>query len=58
MSGAVLAGPMEKTTTSRIVLASMVGTAIEFYDFYIYGTALRSCSASCSSRRPTAAPSR
>lgn len=23
----------------RIVLASLVGTAIEFYDFYIYGTA-------------------
>ncbi len=39
MSGAVLAGPMEKTTTGFIVLASMVGTAIEFYDFYIYGTA-------------------
>jgi len=36
MSGAVLAGPMEKTTTGFIVLASMVGTAI---DFYIYGTA-------------------
>jgi metabolite-proton symporter len=25
--------------TSRIVMASVVGTAIEFYDFYIYGTA-------------------
>jgi len=25
--------------TSRIVLASLVGTAIEYYDFYIYGTA-------------------
>ena len=23
----------------RIVLASLIGTAIEFYDFYIYGTA-------------------
>ncbi len=39
MSGAVSTGPAEKTTTGRIVLASLVGTAIEFYDFYIYGTA-------------------
>ena len=39
MSGAALAGPARRTTTGRIVLASMVGTAIEFYDFYIYGTA-------------------
>ena len=23
----------------RIVLASLIGTTIEFYDFYIYGTA-------------------
>ena len=29
----------QRTTTGRIVLASLVGTAIEFYDFYIYGTA-------------------
>ncbi len=28
-----------RTTTGRIVLASLIGTAIEFYDFYIYGTA-------------------
>ncbi|GGP35543.1 MFS transporter [Saccharothrix coeruleofusca] len=27
------------TRTSRVALASFVGTAIEFYDFYIYGTA-------------------
>jgi len=26
-------------STARILLASMVGTAVEFYDFYIYGTA-------------------
>lgn len=25
--------------TSRIVMASLVGTTVEFYDFYIYGTA-------------------
>jgi metabolite-proton symporter len=29
----------QRTATSRIVLASLIGTAIEFYDFYIYGTA-------------------
>ena len=33
------ADPRQGTTTGRIMLASMVGTAIEFYDFYIYGTA-------------------
>jgi metabolite-proton symporter len=27
------------SSTGRIVLASLVGTAIEYYDFYIYGTA-------------------
>lgn len=27
------------TSTTRIILASLVGTAIEYYDFYIYGTA-------------------
>lgn len=40
MSGATLASPSQQnTTTGRIVLASMVSIAIEFYDFYIYGTA-------------------
>jgi Sugar (and other) transporter len=29
----------ERTGVGRIVLASLVGTAIEFYDFYIFGTA-------------------
>ena len=29
-----------RTATGRIVLASLVGTTIEFYDFYIYGTAV------------------
>jgi MFS family permease len=33
-------GPDRKgASTARILLASMVGTAVEFYDFYIYGTA-------------------
>ncbi len=27
------------TSTRRVLLASLVGTAVEFYDFYIYGTA-------------------
>ncbi len=35
----MLADSSQRTTTGRIVLASLVGTAIEFYDFYIYGTA-------------------
>jgi hypothetical protein len=25
--------------TGRIVIASLIGTTVEFYDFYIYGTA-------------------
>ena len=29
----------ERAGTGRIVLASLVGTTIEFYDFYIFGTA-------------------
>lgn len=33
------ADPRQGTTTGSIMLASLVGTAIEFYDFYIYGTA-------------------
>ena len=30
---------LKDPTPARIVLASLVGTTIEFYDFYIYGTA-------------------
>lgn len=33
------ATPPAANSTGRIVMASLVGTAIEFYDFYIYGTA-------------------
>jgi metabolite-proton symporter len=29
----------QRTRTAHIAIASLVGTAIEFYDFYIYGTA-------------------
>ena len=31
--------PIDRATRRRIVTASMVGTTIEFYDFYIYATA-------------------
>jgi len=40
MSGSAAMGSETRTATGRIVLASLVGTAIEFYDFYIYGTAV------------------
>lgn len=30
---------LDKTTKRRIIIASMVGTTIEFYDFYAYATA-------------------
>ena len=31
--------PLAAPGTGRIVLASLIGTTVEFYDFYIYGTA-------------------
>ena len=31
--------PQSATSTRRILTASLVGTAIEFYDFYVYTTA-------------------
>ena len=40
-----MAGPgtrdvaLQRAKVGRIVVASLIGTAIEFYDFYIYGTA-------------------
>jgi metabolite-proton symporter len=34
-----IAAPAPGAGVGRIVLASLIGTAIEFYDFYIYGTA-------------------
>jgi MFS family permease len=33
------AATQDKTTTGRVLTASLVGTGIEFYDFYIYATA-------------------
>ena len=32
-------GDNATVSRSRIVIASMIGTTIEFYDFYIYATA-------------------
>ena len=32
-------GPAKPASTRRVLLASLVGTAVEFYDFYIYATA-------------------
>ena len=29
----------ERIPRSRIILSSMIGTTIEFYDFYVYATA-------------------
>jgi hypothetical protein len=36
---------------ARILTASLVGTAVEFYDFYIYATAAALVIGPCSSRR-------
>jgi metabolite-proton symporter len=38
-AAAAIDAPAPGTGVGRIVLASLIGTAIEFYDFYIYGTA-------------------
>jgi hypothetical protein len=32
-------GTMARDSVKTVIAASMVGTAIEFYDFYAYGTA-------------------
>lgn len=31
--------PVPRQTTARVLLASLIGTTVEFYDFYIYATA-------------------
>lgn len=41
------------TPKSRVIIASLVGTTIEFYDFYIYATAAVAVSRFCSSRPKT-----
>ena len=38
-AAAAIDAPAPGVGVGRIVLASLIGTAIEFYDFYIYGTA-------------------
>ena len=38
-AAAAIDAPAPGAGVGRIVLASLIGTAIEFYDFYIYGTA-------------------
>jgi MFS family permease len=35
----MIAAGMPATSSRRVVLASLIGTAVEFYDFYIYATA-------------------
>ncbi len=39
MSNATVANPTATNSTARILLASLAGTTIEFFDFYIYATA-------------------
>jgi metabolite-proton symporter len=39
MSGTEIAAPMPLNAARRVLAASMVGTTIEFFDFYIYATA-------------------
>ncbi|MDF2443802.1 MAG: hypothetical protein JWR01_2005, partial [Subtercola sp.] len=36
---AVPPAPAAVNTRSRVILASLIGTSIEFYDFYVYATA-------------------
>src|SRR5262245_46012630 len=38
-AAAGVSGATEKSTTAHVVWASALGTAIEWYDFLIYGTA-------------------
>ena len=40
----------ETTSMGKVAFASFIGTAIEFYDFYIYGTAAALVLGACSSR--------
>jgi metabolite-proton symporter len=38
-TAATAAGAQPATSKSRVIFASFIGTAIEFYDFYVYATA-------------------
>jgi metabolite-proton symporter len=39
LSPASTSGAARQTSTARVIFASFIGTAIEFYDFYVYATA-------------------
>lgn len=39
MSSTTAAAPAQQNTRGRVILASLIGTSIEFYDFYAYATA-------------------
>lgn len=39
MSTTSTAAPAQQNTRGRVILASLIGTSIEFYDFYAYATA-------------------
>ncbi len=43
--------PASGQTTARVLLASLIGTTVEFYDFYIYATAASLVFGRCSSGR-------
>ena len=48
---------MVRDSVKTVIAASMVGTAIEFYDFYAYGTAAANYFRTSSSPRRTTPPS-
>ncbi len=39
MSQSPAAAPRQVNTPRQVLFASLIGTAIEFFDFYIYATA-------------------
>ena len=47
--GASPAAPGGPRQMRRVLFSSFLGSAVEFYDFLLYGTAARWCSGSCSS---------
>ena len=54
MSTTAIAGAVRANSTGRVLFASLVGTTIEFFDFYIYATAavLVVCCSASHGRRP------
>ena len=51
------AATLVRDSVKTVIAASMVGTAIEFYDFYAYGTAAANYFPQSSSPRRTTPPS-